>query len=357
MKIGLMSSTNTRLRGGPMAFMDRLEQELINRGLYSTVDFDVWLNLSFRPIPEFVRNKNIPIIVRYDGVWNDLLFQNNSFYPLNKINEMYFSLRNRVLLKNSNLASGCIFQSYFCQGLAEKYLQDISEVKKSAIIYNGVDIDRFSPAGSVKRSDSKKSINILVSHKMWPTKRFFQIPSIVRALKDDGMSVNVNVLGDGIRNPYDYFVDTLQFFKKEVRAFSVENEFNFLGHIPHNKLSEIYKRNDIMLNLSFADPCPNVVVEAMACGLPVVGPASGGLGELVGGSNTLVKENIDPFKKYSTWRYSGFPVIDVADYVSVIYETLSNYNYESQRVRIIAEEKYNIKNVADKYIEFMSSFL
>jgi glycosyltransferase involved in cell wall biosynthesis len=31
------------------------------------------------------------------------------------------------------------------------------------------------------------------------------------------------------------------------------------------------------------DPCPSAVIEAMACGLPVVYPASGGTVELVGG--------------------------------------------------------------------------
>jgi glycosyltransferase involved in cell wall biosynthesis len=30
------------------------------------------------------------------------------------------------------------------------------------------------------------------------------------------------------------------------------------------------------------DPCPSLVIEAMACGLPVVYPASGGVVELVG---------------------------------------------------------------------------
>jgi glycosyltransferase involved in cell wall biosynthesis len=37
-----------------------------------------------------------------------------------------------------------------------------------------------------------------------------------------------------------------------------------------------------LLHTKVLDPCPSVVIEAMACGLPVVHPASGGTVELVG---------------------------------------------------------------------------
>ena len=42
------------------------------------------------------------------------------------------------------------------------------------------------------------------------------------------------------------------------------------------------RRGDVLLHTKYNDPCPTVVLEAMASGLPVVYSASGGTPELVG---------------------------------------------------------------------------
>ena len=55
-----------------------------------------------------------------------------------------------------------------------------------------------------------------------------------------------------------------------------------LGHLSHQRLAEVFRSCDVFLNLSENDPCPNVVLEAMASGLPVIYRASGGVPELVG---------------------------------------------------------------------------
>ncbi|MDF1622652.1 MAG: glycosyltransferase family 4 protein [Pseudohongiella nitratireducens] len=355
MNIGIMSSKNTSLKGGPKAFMDRLEKELDSRGILHETDYSAWLNLSFRKIPKDVLSKNVFIVARFDGIWNDILIESQVGKVPTLFNRSYFNLRNRVLIRNCSLAAAYIFQSNYCEELCRRFLPGISANKKSTVIYNGVDLDHFSPCSRGWESEGKKTLRILVSHKMWPSKRFFQIPAIVKKLKEEGWRVRVNVLGDGVVNPLYFFSDSLLYFQSVVRSLSLDDEFIFWGHVSHDKLPDFYRDNDIMLNLSFADPCPNVVVEAMACGLPVIGPSTGGLAELVGHTFSLVDERVDPYKKYSTWRYSGFPVVNVSDYVSAIYRTLDDFGSESERVRAMAESNYNIKFVADKYIEFMQS--
>ena len=45
----------------------------------------------------------------------------------------------------------------------------------------------------------------------------------------------------------------------------------------------VYRSADAYLMLKHNDPCPNAVLEALACGLPVLYSDSGGVPELVGG--------------------------------------------------------------------------
>ncbi len=52
--------------------------------------------------------------------------------------------------------------------------------------------------------------------------------------------------------------------------------------IEQSDAPDVYRRAHLLLHTKVNDPCPSAVIEAMACGLPVVYPASGGTVELVG---------------------------------------------------------------------------
>jgi phenylacetate-CoA ligase len=51
----------------------------------------------------------------------------------------------------------------------------------------------------------------------------------------------------------------------------------FCGTVPNEQMPRWYERADIFLNASFLDNAPLSIVEAMACGLPVVTTAAGGI--------------------------------------------------------------------------------
>ena len=54
------------------------------------------------------------------------------------------------------------------------------------------------------------------------------------------------------------------------------------GRYSQREAPEVYRRAHVLLHTKVNDPCPTAVIEAMACGVPVVYPASGGTVELVG---------------------------------------------------------------------------
>ena len=55
-----------------------------------------------------------------------------------------------------------------------------------------------------------------------------------------------------------------------------------VGRYSQREAPDVFRRAHVLLHTKVNDPCPTAVLEAMACGLPVVHPASGGTVELVG---------------------------------------------------------------------------
>src|SRR5262249_3597366 len=66
------------------------------------------------------------------------------------------------------------------------------------------------------------------------------------------------------------------------RDLGVADRIHFLGPYSQAEAPEIFRRAHILLHTKYNDPCPTVVVEALASGLPVVYSCSGGVPELVG---------------------------------------------------------------------------
>jgi glycosyltransferase involved in cell wall biosynthesis len=62
----------------------------------------------------------------------------------------------------------------------------------------------------------------------------------------------------------------------------LREKVHLVGGYTQRDAPSVFRRAHLLLHTKVKDPCPTLVVEAMACGLPVVHPASGGTVELVG---------------------------------------------------------------------------
>jgi glycosyltransferase involved in cell wall biosynthesis len=84
------------------------------------------------------------------------------------------------------------------------------------------------------------------------------------------MRLRLIVLGEGPEQPR---------LEQLVRALNLQHEVVFRGHVPDAR--PYYRVADILVIPSASEGSPNVLLEAMAAGLPVVATAVGGIPEIV----------------------------------------------------------------------------
>ncbi len=65
----------------------------------------------------------------------------------------------------------------------------------------------------------------------------------------------------------------------------ISNRVRFLGNIGHSETCHWYNAADVFCLSSLWEGCPNVVIEALACGTPVVATRVGGIPDLVPGDD------------------------------------------------------------------------
>jgi len=68
-------------------------------------------------------------------------------------------------------------------------------------------------------------------------------------------------------------------YERQARALGIANHVAFAGHCP--EIRNAYFASDFLVHPTFYDPCSLVVLEAMACGLPVVTTKYNGASELL----------------------------------------------------------------------------
>ena len=102
---------------------------------------------------------------------------------------------------------------------------------------------------------------------------------------------------------------------------------------PSATLPSLYRRAHVLLHPKVRDPCPNVVLEALACGVPVVHSASGGVPELVGDAGIGVASE-------TTWEVDVPPApAELAEAVRTVLASLEDYR---ARARARAVERFDL---------------
>ncbi len=145
----------------------------------------------------------------------------------------------------------------------------------SAVIPNGIDVNRFQPGMAERQKfglPEDRSVILMVSA-LIPSKRVGEGVMAVSNLP----GAHLVVAGDGpLRGDIQKMVDDL-----------LPGRFTRLSVAGH-EMPLLYRSADVFLHLSKEESFGNVFVEAMACGLPIVGHDSPRLRWIVGNNEYLL---------------------------------------------------------------------
>jgi glycosyltransferase involved in cell wall biosynthesis len=229
-----------------------------------------------------------------------------------------------------------IYQSNYSKYCANAFLGK-KKNEKYSIIYNGVDTTFFSPDGErmdTLRDNPKQKLFITVSK----FRRYDQIMPIIEALEIYKKKYSTNfkllIIGD--------FCREVEHIPSQFRRFT---HLDFLGKIRNEDLPKYERSSDLFLMTHLNPPCPNNVIEAMACGLPICGVNDGAMGEITApGENSL----LIPSEEDAFWKRRTYDTGQLADN---IHSMVSNLNSYSANARKVAVEKFSLDDMTARYLQ------
>lgn len=148
--------------------------------------------------------------------------------------------------------------------------------ERVVIIPNGIDT-LFAPIekelaikeAGIKRSDEKV---ILFCGRMSAEKGIEYLIDACRILMIDGIRFNLALVGSGSLKGN---------IIAKVKEMGLSDYVTFYDEVPHDKVRYFMSGSDMLCLPSLREGWPNVVVEAMACGIPVVASKVGGVPEII----------------------------------------------------------------------------
>ncbi|HPN54441.1 MAG TPA: glycosyltransferase family 4 protein [Candidatus Moranbacteria bacterium] len=154
------------------------------------------------------------------------------------------------------------------QGLAELALKSKPE-KEIGIIPNGIDTKEFFPAPEKNEADK---FTIICVSRVTPRKGIRFLIQAFNILSKRYDYLRLIIVGDG--NERASLEDLVQ-------TLGLKEKVLFTGPVLHEKVLEYYQKANIFALPSMNEGMSNTMLEALACGLPLIATNTGGTKELI----------------------------------------------------------------------------
>jgi glycosyltransferase involved in cell wall biosynthesis len=246
-------------------------------------------------------------------------------------------------LIRSRLAHHIVYQSRFSQGWWERVYGTAPGT--ASVVYNGVDLSIYTPDGPQERPSDRCRLLLVEGSLMGGYELGLEAAArlaagLAQRLQKDAPAlypegVELMIAGrapDELRRTWE---------AKTRGAGGVR--LAWAGQVPGERIPEIDRSAHLFYSADLHPACPNSVLEALACGLPVAAFDTGALPELVTGRAGRVA----PYGG-DAWRLEP---PDIPALVEAALEILTDQAQFRQGARLRAEEAFGLERMLGGYLE------
>lgn len=310
--------------GGPATFMSNLRAYLDMSGFMYTGDASDKCSIFF-PISydidklDSIKRNGGKIIQRLDGI----------YYP-SKHGDKYIDLNRSIKEVYLNYADHVIFQSEYSKNQCFSIFGSKPEGFYTLIV-NGVDKKIFRP-NRLKIKLSKKIEFITTGN----FRNIDMIEPVVLALDSllEAFNFRLHVVGPVVNDA--------------LKSIFKRNYIVMHGPKSLRDVASLLRKSDIYIYSHLNPPCPNSVIEAISCGLPIVGFNSGAMGELTFFSRELLANvSNEVFQKYEDFDYRK-----LAEKIALSVEKYGYYRKNADAY----SDLYSFDECGKKYTELFKRY-
>lgn len=169
----------------------------------------------------------------------------------------------------------CIVDQIHClsNDIQQRCIQLGAHPKSTFVNYNGIDVEKFKPALKTTRDNKKGTVFrlITIGALMWRKGVHYQMLVLQKLLRR-GLPVHLHVVGDG---------SDKEGLRYQSLRLGLVDAITWEGKCTEYEVIKLLQASDLYLSTSVAEGLANVVVEAAACGLPVVAFDCEGMNEVI----------------------------------------------------------------------------
>ena len=195
-------------------------------------------------------------------------------YPLG-YERLRLEVLKRAQARAFERADGLIFLTEYAQEQIESQLR--KPPSKTKVIPHGIG-DRFflPPRRATEASGGQNSTRLLYVSTVNAYKHQWIVAEAVSKLREEGWPLELDLIGGGYEPALTRLEDTCSRLDPE------KEWLHYHGNVPFEALHDYYQSADLFIFASSCENMPNILLEAMAAGLPIACSNRGPMPEILG---------------------------------------------------------------------------